>query len=210
MTTLDDMCINHPERAAIERCEVCRDPLCGYCLYYTEDGQRLCERHAEQAKQSGVRIYPPAVYAQGIIPAQAAARAETNLPDLNRKGVYDPKSVLYRANNTDLTSFLGMIIGVFMLGSCCGGVYCFPFVGLGLGVLGLMNAKDAVEPGRTRQQAWIAILTSGGLLLALALCVLAYIAFYGTLVASLNTSSGSSFSLFPTPTAPLPTPAGTP
>ena len=37
-------CENHPERIALERCEVCNKPLCAYCLYYTGDGGTVFKR----------------------------------------------------------------------------------------------------------------------------------------------------------------------
>ena len=55
----DKTCTNHPERAAIENCEVCGVPLCAYCLYYTNDGQRLCKQHADEAEAAGAFIRSP-------------------------------------------------------------------------------------------------------------------------------------------------------
>ena len=52
-------CEFHPERIALERCEVCGKALCAYCLYYTEDGQRLCAEHAESARAMGVQVDEP-------------------------------------------------------------------------------------------------------------------------------------------------------
>src|SRR5438874_942195 len=66
----DKTCTNHPERAAIENCEVCGAPLCAYCLYYTNDGQRLCKQHADEAEAAGAFIRSPGVYSGGLIGAQ--------------------------------------------------------------------------------------------------------------------------------------------
>ena len=66
-------CANHPDRIALERCEVCGKPLCAYCLYYTGDGQRLCQDHADEARLMGVHIEEPAAYADQLIGAQIGA-----------------------------------------------------------------------------------------------------------------------------------------
>ncbi|NDJ79195.1 MAG: hypothetical protein GYB65_23340, partial [Chloroflexi bacterium] len=63
-------CHYHPDRIAIERCEVCGRPLCAYCLYYAEDGTRLCEEHAETAQQAGMAVEEPGAYAEQLIGAQ--------------------------------------------------------------------------------------------------------------------------------------------
>lgn len=181
-------CVNHPDRAAIEKCEVCGKPLCGYCLYYTEDGQRLCEQHAQTAKLNGLTIIPPAVYADGIIPSQAEAKRQAqaeraidaafDLSDLDvprPRGAVSKKRPIYQGNNNDLNAFLGMIFGVLAIASCCGITYCLPFVALLMGIMALINAKDAVDPSRTRQQGIIAILTGGVFALGIAGCIAIYV-----------------------------------
>ncbi len=177
-------CANHPERPALEQCEVCGKPLCGYCLYYTSDGQRLCEIHAHAAKTNGLTIIPPAIYANGIIASQAEA---VQMDDASkRKGLYDRRQPIYQGNNQDLNAFLAMLMGAFSLASCCGAVYCLPFVAVVLGILSLLNAKDAIDPRRTRQQAWLGIL-SGGCLSGLLLAGIAFYVFvYGTVIASVG------------------------
>jgi hypothetical protein len=186
-TTLD--CSNHPDRAAIEKCEVCGKPLCGYCLYYTDDGQRLCEQHAQIAKQNGLTIIPPAVYADGIIASQAEAKrqalAERNinatfdLSDLEvpkPKGAVSKNRAIYQGNNNDLNAFLGMLFGVLSFSACCGLIYCLPFAAVLMGFMAIVNAKEAIDPRRTRQQGYIAILTGGVFALGIAGCVIFYVA----------------------------------
>lgn len=191
-------CQNHPERAALETCEICGKPLCGYCLYYTSDGQRLCEIHAHEAKTSGVKIIPPAIYADGIISSQAEASqsAESSAP--KNKGVFDSrKHAIYQGNNQDLNGFLAMLMGIAAILSCCYVTPCiFPFAAVLLGVLSLMNAKDAVDPRRTRQQAWVGIFTGG----CLAVLVVGVIGFYVFIYGSLIAGAGSwNFNNFNTP-----------
>lgn len=178
-------CANHPDRAALEVCEVCGKPLCGYCLYYTSDGQRLCEIHAHAAKANGLKIIPPAIYANGIIASQAEAAVQVE-DSPKRKGLYDKRVPIYQGNNQDLNAFLAMLMGVFTLASCCGAAYCLPFAAVVLGILALINAKDAIDPRRTRQQAWIGIFSGGCLATVILGGIAFYVFLYGTLIASVG------------------------
>jgi hypothetical protein len=209
---LEDFCVNHPDRTALEQCEVCGNPLCGYCLYYTDDGQRLCERHAEQAKANGVAVFPPAVYADGIIPAQAFAKENADLPDLQKKGALDKRAAIYVGNNHDLGAFVSMLLGLTTIGMCCGATYCVPFVAFGLGIAAFVNAQDAVDAGRVRQQALVGIVTGGGLVVAIVACIALYVVAYGSLIAAVGTSSSSTSPFFfPTSTVtPAPFSTSTP
>jgi hypothetical protein len=139
-------CINHPERAAVEQCEVCGNPLCAYCLYYTSDGQRLCQQHAEKAAASGAFIRAPGVYAEGLIPAQLAAGDQIEAPPL------------YAANHTDLLALVGLLLVAFNLAICFPGAICLlgP-IGMILSVVALLNARSAHNPSRTRRMAGIGL-----------------------------------------------------
>jgi hypothetical protein len=203
-------CVNHPDRVAIERCEVCGDPLCGYCLYYTADGQRLCREHAHQAEAQGIFVIPPAVYAAGIIPAQARASDVVAGPsdlDFRPKG---PKSseptVLYRGNNNDLTAFVSLLTGLFALVTVCSFGLCspaIPIIGFLLSIMALLNAKQAVDPKRTRQQAFIGLGITGVIGLFVLLCIGLYFAALWGAFRSAGSSQPRFFPTFPT-VAPLP------
>lgn len=195
-----EMCVNHPDRAAIEHCEVCGNALCGYCLYYTGDGQRLCETHAQQAKMNGVQIIPPAVYANGIIPAQAAANQEQL--GQKPKGIALKNRPLYEANNHDVSAFIAMLLGIFSLSACCGAIYCFPFAAILMGIMALLNAKDAVDPRRTRQQGIVAILSGGVLAGFVVLCIVSYGALWGSAFALTNSNTAPLY--FPSSTYSAP------
>ncbi|NLX11330.1 MAG: hypothetical protein GXY36_16910 [Chloroflexi bacterium] len=197
-------CVNHPDRIAVERCEVCNKPLCAYCLYYTEDGQRLCTEHADQARQIGLHVEAPGLYAEQLIGAQAGI-------DSKRKrsaAAVDPS--LYQGNSNDLMSLLGIVISVVSLAACCGGAYCLPLAGLVFSVIALINAKNAHDPSRTRKLGLIGVLVSGVWVLALAGCI----AFYGlTFQRAFTTSfSGPGWQqiVFPTATPALATDTPTP
>lgn len=206
MTEPELYCINHPDRAALEKCEVCGKPLCGYCLYYTEDGQRLCEQHAQLARQNGLTVIPPAVYASGIIPSQADASRQAKQEEIVSEVIHK-KGVRYQGNDNDLLAFLSMTVGLITLSSCCGAFYCLPFGGLLLGIIALMNAKDSINPRRARQHAWIGIGTGGCFVIIVLAIIAIYVFSWGAFLTTFNTSSSSNiYNLFPTNTVtPAPT-----
>ncbi|MBN1202675.1 MAG: hypothetical protein JXJ20_12555 [Anaerolineae bacterium] len=178
-------CINHPSRLAVEQCEVCGKPLCAYCLYYTEDGQRLCAQHAEYARLAGMAIEEPDVYADQIIGAQAGLLSKQKRDDA-------ADDSLYKGNSNDLMALLGLLISVISMGACCGAAYCMPLGGLVLSLVALINAGKAYDSRRTRRMAVVGLLFSGVWVAVIAACI----AFYGwsltTLQQSMTTFSGSS------------------
>lgn len=161
-------CHNHPGRIALERCEVCAKPLCAYCLYYTEDGQRLCAEHAEIARAQGVEVAEPSTYADQLIGAQAGADRKL------KRGATTEDRTLYKGNSTDLTGLIGMLLGVITLGTCCGLGYCLPVVGVGVSIVALLNANKAHDKARTRRLGLIGLITSGALVLVLVSCIVMY------------------------------------
>ncbi|MBI5929328.1 MAG: hypothetical protein HY862_08475 [Chloroflexi bacterium] len=188
-------CENHSDRAAIEHCEICNKALCGYCLYYTVDGQRLCKEHALQAEAQGVQVIPPAVYAAGIIPAQARA-SESATPSeevgggRKTKGAVTGKRVMYQANNNDVMGLVALVVSVIGMSMCCGAGVCLPLVGFFMSILALINAKDAVDTKRTRQQAFIGLGASG----LLGLGFLACIGFYAVgIISAFQTNSSFNY-----------------
>ena len=140
------LCINHPERTAVEHCEVCGNPLCAYCLYYTSDGQRLCKQHADQAEAAGAFIRTPGIYAEGLVPAQVAASQ------------HPAARALYEANYMDLLALVGLLLTAFSLAVCFPGAICLlgP-IGMVLSVIALLNARTAHNPSRTRRMAGIGL-----------------------------------------------------
>ncbi len=189
-------CYFHPERIALERCEVCGKALCAYCLYYTEDGQRLCVEHAAEARALGVQVTEPAAYADQLISAQIGADRK------QKRGLQDADSVLYKGNSTDLAALVALVLGVVTLGSCCGAIYCVPIVGVLLSVLGLINARKAYDPSRTRRFSLIGLVTSG----VVVLIIVGAIVVYGMMFATLFQSAR----YWPTWAAYTPSPSATP
>src|SRR2546423_901032 len=112
----DKTCTNHPERAAIENCEVCGAPLCAYCLYYTSDGQRLCKLHADQAEAAGAFIRSPGTYSGGLIGAQVGAQVGAD------KAKRSESNALYEGNTSDVVALIGMLFGAVGLAILVPGV----------------------------------------------------------------------------------------
>lgn len=196
-------CVNHPDRPAIERCEVCGKPLCAYCLYYTEDGQRLCDRHAEEARRRGLTIEEPGAYADQLIGAQAAMVGK------RKRGSTNGDETLYRGNSHDLGALVAMLIGLISLTACCGGFYCLPPVGLILSLLALLNAKHAYDPSRTRKLGFIGLAATGVWVVLIAGCFLIYGASMSAITTSVQSGPVQVWNMFPSAT-PRPTDTPTP
>jgi hypothetical protein len=146
-----EYCANHPDIAAVEHCEICGRPLCGHCLWYEEDGRRLCENHAMEVKAAGGKVLPPETYAEAIDPGlvrrPAGATAEAVMPGQK----------LYQGNSQDLGALIAAVVALTTLASCAGGAYCLPIFALILGVAMYSNASAAQDPRRTRNLAGIGI-----------------------------------------------------
>lgn len=199
-------CANHPDRIALERCEVCQKPLCAYCLYYTEDGQRLCAEHAEEARKLGLRVEEPGAYADQLLGAQVGADRKTKRErDAVAAGVYT-------GNSTDLLGFIGLLVGGVSLVTCCGAGYCLPVVGFVLSLVALINARHSLDPRRTRRMGALGLLVSGVWVVIIAACV----ATYGLSISSAVTAFRGATWQWPTAVSatetptPSPTPAPTP
>ncbi|MBI5958518.1 MAG: hypothetical protein HY866_07285 [Chloroflexi bacterium] len=193
-------CINHPERVALERCEVCGNPLCAYCLYYTNDGQRLCQKHAEQARLAGAQIEEPGAYAEQLIGAQVGADRK------QKRGQFAGDEDLYKGNSHDVAAFMGMLVSLVSMGACCGLGYCFPVVGFFLSIVALINAGKAYDVGRTRRYALIGMLVSGIFVAILAGCIAIYGLSFSTLIRNANNPQ----IWFPTSQPVQPIPSDTP
>jgi hypothetical protein len=195
-------CANHPERIALERCEVCRTPLCAYCLFYTEDGQRLCATHAAEARARGVAVEEPAAYAGQLVGAQAGA-----LRKQKRGGEDDAH--LYKGNSNDLLSLFGVVLGLISMGMCCGAAYCMPVVGFVFSLIALFNAKDSYDPKRTRKFGVIGLILSGVWVLVIVACIALYSASLSTVFQTVRWGALTPY-YQTTPWTPTATPTATP
>ncbi|MCZ2095477.1 MAG: hypothetical protein AAGU78_07405 [Chloroflexota bacterium] len=191
-------CANHPDRLALERCEVCAKPVCAYCLYYTADGQRLCAEHADEARLRGIAVEDPASYAGQLLGAQAGA--------VQKRKRDDESDGLYRGNSTDVLGLIALLIAIIALVSCGGGLYCLPPMGFILSLLAVINAKKAHDPARTRRYGLIGLLVSALWLLLIGACILLFIA---PLRAERTPPVFPTFQPYIAP-SPTPTPSPTP
>ncbi len=141
-----ETCIYHSELSAIEHCETCQRPLCGLCLWYADDGRRLCETHAQAHEAAGGQVYDPDTYDRAIEPQFAP-------PGSTPSGKYVP----YRGNSNDLSALIAAVVGITTVASCAGGMYCLPVVAGVLGLVGLQNARNAVDPTRTRNLSIVSL-----------------------------------------------------
>jgi len=113
-------------------------------------------------------------------------------PEFLNSSISEPEAVVnpavtFHGNNYDLAAVVGITIGVVTLLSCASfgmATYCMPFLPVILGVVGLVTAKDSVNPERTKLLSWISIGIGGLILLLIVVLVVLYIAFIGFVVAN--------------------------
>lgn len=140
-------CANHPDHAAIEHCEVCQKPLCDLCLWYADDGRRLCATHAREHENAGGQVQSPHTYDEALQPRELTDPLPT------------PRDrAPFRGNSYDLYAALAVVMGATSLASCMGFVYCLPIVSGILGLVAYLNAKSALNPQRTRTMGILSII----------------------------------------------------
>lgn len=100
--------------------------------------------------------------------------------------------VIFKGNNYDLMSVVGVTIAgvmLFICATCNMGFYCLPLFPLVLGIIGLLTSKEAADPDRTRLLSWISIGVGGAIVLLIALIIVAYAGFI-IFVLAMEGSSG--------------------
>jgi hypothetical protein len=88
--------------------------------------------------------------------------------------------ITFQGNSYDLTSVVGLTTGAVVLLACatCNlGYYCLPFVPIILGIIGLVAAKDSVDPDRTKLLSWLSVGSGAIILLLIFIFVALYIGF---------------------------------
>lgn len=135
-----ESCANHPDHVAIEHCEDCHRPLCDLCLWYADDGRRLCASHARAYESTGGEVHPPETYDEALQPRELD---DPLLPT-------PPDRAPYRGNSYDMYAALAVVMGATSLASCMGFVYCLPLISGVIGLVAMTNAKNALDPQRTR------------------------------------------------------------
>ncbi len=105
----------------------------------------------------------------GVLSSTSTSEAETA-----------PKSVVtFEGNNYDLAAVVGVTIGGIVLLSCatCNlAFYVLPFLPIILGLVGLLTAKDSVNPERTKLLSWLSLGSGALILLLILFLVIAIIA----------------------------------
>ncbi|MBN1993965.1 MAG: hypothetical protein JW953_14795 [Anaerolineae bacterium] len=89
-------------------------------------------------------------------------------------------TITFRGNGYDIAAVVGVTVGAVMLLSCvtCNlAYYVFPFIPVILGIVGLVLAKDSVNPERTRLLSWFSLGSGAFFFVVAFLCVAAYIGF---------------------------------
>ncbi|MFN8457040.1 MAG: hypothetical protein U0401_20645, partial [Anaerolineae bacterium] len=82
--------------------------------------------------------------------------------------------VTFEGNNYDLMAVIGVTVGAVVLLTCstCNlGIYVLPFAPIILGIIGLITAKNSVNPERTKLLSWLS-LGAGLLILVLAIILI--------------------------------------
>ena len=88
--------------------------------------------------------------------------------------------ITFRGNSYDLMSVVGVTVGGMTLLTCatCNmGFYCLPIVPIILGIIGLVAAKDSVDPERTKLLSWLSVGSGAVILILIAAFIIIYIAF---------------------------------
>lgn len=97
--------------------------------------------------------------------------------------------VTFQGNNYDLVAVVAVTVGGVTLltcGTCNLGMYVLPFAPLILGLIGLLTAKDSINPQRTKLLSWLS-LGAGVIILLLALVlIIIYVGLFGILMSMDN------------------------
>ncbi|MBI3762209.1 MAG: hypothetical protein HY260_10150 [Chloroflexi bacterium] len=113
----------------------------------------MCPEDAAIWRASGRTVFPPERYAEGIPHSEASSAAPV------------PDQAPYRGNSVDVTALVATAIGLSGIASCFGLAYAIPFVAFALGLIGWLQAKDSINPGRTRLLSGVGMASGGVFLL---------------------------------------------
>jgi hypothetical protein len=108
----------------------------------------------------------------------------------------------YQGNGTDVSALVAGIIGGAALLSCAGLVWVLPFAGFILGLVALLQARQAANPRRTRWLAGVGLAGGGLYLLFIVGWLLVVLACVMPVWFSLLTA-GPRVGPFPTPLPPV-------
>jgi hypothetical protein len=95
--------------------------------------------------------------------------------------------ITFRGNSYDLMSVVGVTVGGMTLLTCatCNmGFYCLPLVPIILGIIGLVAAKDSVDPERTKLLSWLSVGSGAVIIILIAAIFIIYFAFIFIMIAA--------------------------
>ena len=182
------ICFQHLDRLAVEHCEVCKRPVCGSCLWYAESGERLCPNHAAEFQAQGKPVISPERYAAGITHSEVSAARPA--------GGREP----YRGNSADVSALVAAVVGLMSLTLCAGLSWALPLLAFALSLISWLQAKEALDPRRTRRLAALAMAGGGLFMVVIAVGFLFFFLLFAFAMTMATRGGG-----FPTP-FPLPTP----
>lgn len=110
-----------------------------------------------------------------------------DLPPVPRIETTFRPAATFQGNGYDLAAIVGVTTGIIVL-LMCGtggmGIYCLPIVPIIFGAIGLMTARDSVNPDRTKLLSWLSLGAGGLFLLLILLAVVAYVGLIAFAIAS--------------------------
>jgi hypothetical protein len=100
--------------------------------------------------------------------------------DTSESAVPGEPPVTFKGNAYDMVSLGALATGAWLLLSCltCNMTYyCLPFIPIALGVIGLLQAREAVESERTKLWSWLGIAGGGLTVLLILAAIVLYMMF---------------------------------
>ncbi len=105
-----------------------------------------------------------------------------------------PPAATFVGNFNDVLAIVAATTAVTS-GFCCltfgYGIYCLPLVSLLLGVIALVNAKESIDPERTRRWGWISAGTGGAILLVMIVLAACFTILYAAIIVGALTNPPS-------------------
>jgi hypothetical protein len=112
---------------------------------------------------------------------------EGEIVDASESAQPEEPAVTFKANTYDLVSLGALAAAAWILLSCltCNmSYYCLPILSIALGIIGVLQAREAVEEERTKLWSWLGIAGGGITLLIILAAIVLYIVFIAVMVAT--------------------------
>ena len=125
-----------------------------------------------------------------VLDAEPEVSAETSLVPVPVDDSPPSSSATWQGNSYDATAFVGALLGGLILLTCftCNfGFYCWPVLAIIFGIIGLVNAKDSLDPERTKLLSWIGVGTGG---VIIALIAVLFVLYFGFIIFAIAMEGG--------------------